>query len=190
MALDPIWRRRPVNEKRFDTIARGLARIEPRRRFVGGVLGGTLTFLTGPTAFANRGKLRRAHRGGQGQAETDSASDVLPEGVLAGGVWEETLEMCHYDPETGGYHIVPVSTVAVPEQLARGDTLYIDCCAPTDCFSTDCLTAKGCVSGACAFEPALNAPCDLGNGEYGICRSDAVCVQTSTGAQVAEAAVG
>jgi hypothetical protein len=190
MALDPIWRRRPVNEKRFDTIARGLARIASRRRVVGGVLGGTLTLLTGPTGIANRGKLRRAHRGGQGQAETDTATDVLPEGVLAGGVWEETLQMCHYDPETGGYHIVPVSTVAVPEQLARGDTLYIDCCVSTDCFSTDCLTAKGCVSGACAYEPALNAPCKLENGAYGICRSDAVCVPTSAGEQVAEVAVG
>src|SRR5215204_2429381 len=180
MALDPIWRRRPVNEKRFDTIARGLARIASRRRVVGGVLGGTLTLLTGPSAVANRGKLRRAHRGGQGQAETATASDVLPEGVLTGGVWEETLEMCHYDPETGGYRVVPVSTVAVPEQLARGDTLYIDCCVYADCASTDCLTATGCVSGACNFHVAINAPCHLDNGVYGICRGDAVCVPVSS----------
>src|SRR5829696_2202677 len=182
MALDPIWRRRPVNEKRFDTIARGLARIASRRRVVGGVLGGTLTLFTGPSAIANRGKLRRAHRGGQGQDETAAASDVLPEGVLAGGVWEETLEMCHFDPETGGYRIVPVSTIAVPEQLALGNTLYIDCCVPTDCTSTECLTAKGCASGACSFDVVLNAPCTLENGGQGICRSDAVCVETSTGA--------
>src|SRR5215208_1193934 len=180
MALDPIWRRRPVNEKRFDIIARGLARIASRRRVVGGVLGGTLTFLTGPTAFANRGKLRRAHRGGQGQAETDSASDVLPEGVLAGGVWEETLQMCHYDPETGGYRIVPVSTVAVPEQLARGDTLYIDCCVSTECSSTECLTATGCVSGACSFDVTVNASCTLETGATGICRGDGVCVPLSS----------
>src|SRR5215213_2396126 len=179
MAPDPIWRRRPMNEKQFDTIARGLARLASRRRVVGGVLGGALTLLTGPSAIAIRGKLRRANRGGHGQDET-TTSDVLPEGVLAGGVWEETLEMCHYDPETGGYRIVPVSTVAVPEQLARGDTLYIDCCAPTDCFSTDCLTATGCVSGACNFDVAINAPCNLENGVYGICRGDAVCVPVST----------
>ena len=107
---------------------------------------------------------------------------MLPEGVLVGGVWEETLEMCHYDPETGGYRIVPVSTVVVPEHLSRGDTLYIDCCVFTDCTSTDCLTATGCVSGACAFDVALNAPCHLGNGVSGICRSDAVCVPVSSGA--------
>ena len=173
-----------MNEKQFDTIARGLARLASRRRVVGGVLGGALTLLTGPSAIAIRGKLRRGNRGGREQDETDTASDVLPEGVLAGGVWEETLEMCHYDPETGGYRIVPVSTVAVPEQLARGDTMYIDCCVSTDCTSTDCLTATGCVSGACSFDVALNAPCHLGNGVFGICRSDAMCVPTSEGAAV------
>jgi hypothetical protein len=173
-----------MNEKQFDTIARGLARLASRRRVVGGVLGGALTLLTGPSAIAIRGKLRRGNLDGRGQDETDTASDVLPEGVLAGGVWEETLEMCHYDPETGGYRIVPVSTVAVPEQLNRGDTLYIDCCVSTDCASTDCLTATGCVSGACSFDVALNAPCILENGAYGICRSDAICVPTSEGAAV------
>jgi hypothetical protein len=110
---------------------------------------------------------------------------VLPEGVLVGGVWEETLEMCHYDPETGGYRIVPVSTVEVPDRLSRGDTLFIDCCVYSDCFSTDCLTATSCVSGACSYDVAINAPCHLGNGVYGICRSDAVCVPTSEGAVVA-----
>ena len=177
-----------MDEKQFDTIARGLARLASRRRVVGGVLGGALTLLTGPSAIAIRGKLRRANRGGHGQDETDTASDVLPEGILAGGVWEETIEMCHYDPETGGYRIVPVSTVAVPEQLARGDTMYIDCCVSTECTSTDCLTATGCVSGACSFDIALNAPCHLGNGVYGICRSDAVCVPTTEGSE--GAAVG
>jgi hypothetical protein len=174
-----------MEDTRFDTVARSLARASSRRRALGGVLGATFAMLTGSSAFANRGRIRRARRGGHGQEETATASDVLPEGVLVGGVWEETLEMCHYDPETGGYRIVPVSTVAVPERLSRGDTLYIDCCVFTDCASTDCLTATGCVSGACSFDVALNAPCHLGNGVYGICRSDAVCVPTSTSGQVA-----
>jgi hypothetical protein len=174
-----------MEDTRFDTMARGLARLSSRRRALGGVLGSAFTVLTGSSAIANRGKIRRAKRGGHGQDETATASDVLPEGVLVGGVWEETLEMCHYDPEIGGYRVVPVSTVAVPEQLARGDTLYIDCCVYSDCFSTDCLTAKDCVSGACSFDVALNAPCSLGNGAYGICRSDAVCVPTSMSGEVA-----
>jgi hypothetical protein len=169
-------------EHRFDTIARSLAQHSSRRRVLGGVLGSTLAVLTGSSISANRGKLRRARRGPHGQEETTTTSDVLPEGVLVGGVWEETLEMCHYDPATGGYDIVPVSTVVVPERLSQGDTLYIDCCVFTDCASTDCLTATGCVSGACAFDVALNAPCNLDNGVSGICRSDAVCVPVSSGA--------
>ena len=171
-----------MEDTRFDRVARSLARASSRRRALGGVLGGTFAVLTGSSALANRGKLRRARRGGHGQSETATASDVLPEGVLVGGVWEETLQMCHYDPETGGYRIVPVSTVAVPEQLSRGDTLYIDCCVSSDCTSTDCLKAKDCISGACSYDVALNAPCHLGNNVFGICRSDAVCVPTSTGA--------
>ena len=98
-----------------------------------------------------------------GRMKPPAPSDVLPEGVLTGGVWEETLEMCHFDPETGGYRIVPVSTIAVPEQLARGDTLYIDCCVSTECSSTECLTATGCVSGACSFDVAVNASCTSRN---------------------------
>jgi hypothetical protein len=169
-----------MDEMRFDTMTRGMARHSSRRGVLGGVLGATLTLVAGSSAMAIRGRLRRANRGGRGQDETASASDYLPEGVLVGGVWDETIEMCHYDPETGGYRIVPVSTVAVPEQLNRGDTLYIDCCASTDCTSTDCWIATGCVSGACSFDVALNAPCNLGNGVYGICRSDAVCVPVSS----------
>ena len=169
-----------MDETRFDTVARNLVRRSSRRRVLGGVLGTALPLVAESSAMANREKIRRGRRGGRGQDETATTSDILPEGALVGGVWEETLEMCHYDPETGGYRIVPVSTVAVPEQLTRGDTLYIDCCVSTDCTSTDCLTVKGCVSGACSFNVALNAPCHLGNGVYGICRSDAVCVPVSS----------
>ena len=52
-----------MDENRFDTIARGLARLSSRRRVLGGVLGGTLTLVTGSSAIAIRGKLRRARRG-------------------------------------------------------------------------------------------------------------------------------
>jgi hypothetical protein len=169
-----------MDEQRFDTMARGLARLSSRRGVLGGGLGTALTLLAGSSAIAARGKTRRARRGGQGQEETVTVTDALPDGVLAGGVWEETIEMCHYDPETGGYRVVPVSTIAVSEQLSRGNTLYIDCCVSTDCTSTECLTAKGCVSGACSFEVALNASCYLGPDQLGICRSDAVCVPVSS----------
>ena len=169
-----------MDETRFDTLARNLVRLSSRRRVLGGVLGTALTLLPGSSVVANRGKMRRGRRGSREQAETAATTDVLPEGILAGGVFEETLEMCHFDPETGGYRIIPVSTVAVPEQLARGDTLYIDCCVDTDCTSTECLTATGCVSGACSFDVALNAQCTLETGALGICRSDGVCVPVSS----------
>ena len=177
-----------MDETRFDTMARRFVRVSARaragsrRHVLGGVLGSMLVLKAGSSSLANRGKTRRGKYKRGGRDETADVSDVygtLPEGVLAGGIWEETIEMCHFDPETGGHRIVPVSTVAVPEQLARGDTLYIDCCVSTDCTSTECLTAKGCVSGACSFDVALNAPCTLGNGPQGICRSDAVCVPVS-----------
>jgi hypothetical protein len=168
-----------MDEKRFDTMARGMARLSSRRGVLGGVLGAALTLVAGSSAMANRGRLRRVNRGGRGQDETATASDYLPEGVLVGGVWEETIEMCHYDPETGGYRVVPVSTIAVPEQLQRGDTLYIDCCVSTECSSTGCWIATGCVSGACSYDVALNASCTLETGVLGICRGDAVCVPVS-----------
>jgi len=173
-----------MGDTRFDTVARSLAhataRASSRRRALGGLLGATFVVLTGSSTLANRGRIRRGRRGGQGQDETATTSDVLSEGALAGGVWEETIEMCHFDPETGGYRIIPVSTVAVPQQLTQGDTLYIDCCVSTDCTSTECLMAKGCVSGACSFDVALNASCTLETGAPGICRSDAVCVPMSS----------
>jgi hypothetical protein len=178
---NPIWRRQPMDEKRFDTLARSLApRHSSRRHVLGGVLGTAVTLLAGSSAMASRGKVRRAKRGNHGQDETATASDVLPDEVLVGSVLEETIEMCHYDPETARYRIVLASSVAVPERLSRGDTLYIDCCDPADCTSTDCLTATGCVSGACDFKVALNAPCHLEKDVFGICRSDAVCVPASS----------
>ena len=152
---------------------------------LGGVLGSMLVLKAGSSTLANRGKTRRGKYKRGGRDETADVSDVygtLPEGVLAGGVWEETIEMCHYDPELGGYRVVPISTVAVPEYLAIGDTLYIDCCIDIDCGWRPCLTSTGCISGACAYDATVNAPCDLGNGETGICRNDAVCVPTSPGA--------
>jgi hypothetical protein len=171
-----------MEDTRFDTVARSLAqasaRATSRRGALGGLLGATFAVLTGSSALADRPRNRRGRRGGHEQDQT--ASDALPDGILTGGVWEETIDMCHYDAETGRYRIVPVSTVAVPQQLNRGDTLYIDCCVSSDCTSAECLTATGCVSGACSFDIALNAQCTLETGALGICRSDGVCVPVSS----------
>ena len=181
-----------MDETRFDTVARTLAQGWSRRGLLGGVLGGSLALLPGSSSLANRGRIRRARdrRGQGGQDESVVIEGVLAPGALVGGIWEETLNMCQYDPESGGFRVVPVSTVAVPEHLARGETLYIDCCADTDCGWRPCLESTGCLEGACAYDATVNAQCDLGNGVMGICRSDAVCVPVSSGAQVSEVAVG
>ena len=62
----------------FDTMARSLARgsARSRRRALGGLLGATLAAVTGSSALANRGRIRRGRHGGHGQDETASASDV------------------------------------------------------------------------------------------------------------------
>ena len=179
-----------MDETRFDTLTRKLARVSSRRGVLGGALGGALTLLSGSAVVADRGRLRRRRDNRSGQDEPATIEGSLPPGVLAGGIWEETLTMCHFDPESGGYKVLPVSTTAVPEYLARGDTLYIDCCVDSDCGWRPCLTSTGCIEGACAYDATVNAQCDLENGAMGICRSDAVCVPVSTGAQVAEVAVG
>ena len=54
-----------MDEQRFDTMARGLARLSSRRGVLGGVLGAALTLVAGSSAIAARGKIRRARRGGQ-----------------------------------------------------------------------------------------------------------------------------
>ncbi len=135
-----------MDETRFDRMTRRLARGLSRRGMLSAVLGGTVALLTGSSSFANRGRIRRA-RDRRGQDEPVVIEGALPPGVLAGGIWEETLNMCQYDPETGRYHVVPVSTVAVPEHLARGETLYIDCCEVSDCGWLPCYRLTGCLQG-------------------------------------------
>jgi hypothetical protein len=179
-----------MDETRFDSMTRRLARVSSRRGMLSGALGGTFALVSGSAVLADRGRFRRRKDNRNGQDEPATIEGTLPAGVLAGGIWEETLTMCHFDPESGDYTVLPVSTVAVPEYLARGDTLFIDCCVASDCGWRPCLTLTGCIEGACAYDATVNAQCDLGNGATGICRSDAVCVPVSTGAQVAEVAVG
>jgi hypothetical protein len=135
-------------------------------RHLGGVLGGSLALLTGSSSLAT-GAESAARGTGARQDESVVIEGVLAPGALVGGIWEETLNMCQYDPESGGFRVVPVSTVAVPEHLARGETLYIDCCADTDCGWRPCLESTGCLEGACAYDATVNAQCDLGNGGHG-----------------------
>jgi hypothetical protein len=172
-----------MDGKQFDRVARSLTRQAPRRRLVGGLLGGALAAISGTTASAVKRRKRRG-RGGDGSdgAEEATGEVTLPPGTLAGGVWDETIQICHFDPERGEYRVIPVPTVTIPDYLNAGDTLFIDCCVDADCFGLACYTSSGCIEGACAYDPTPGVSCDRGDGTFGVCDDDGVCVSTVTAA--------
>ena len=163
-----------MDGNRFDALTRGLVRETSRRRALGGAFGGAVAILTGATAFAARDRVRRDDKDGDGVEDTTVAS-----GALAGGIWEESIAVCRFNPETGGYIVRNVSMISLPEHLNRGDTLYIDCCAYKDCRARECLTVTGCVEGACAYEATEGASCRLRGGVMGVCTRKGECVSTA-----------
>ena len=155
---------------RFDAVTRGLAAGTSRRRVLGGLLGGIVAVQSGGSAFA----VKRGKRRNRGGAATDTYP--LAPGTLAGGVFENSIEVCHFDPETGGYEILTVSPISIPDYLSLGDTLYLDCCVDAECGSLPCFTASGCIEGACAYDATPGATCALTDGTTGACDADGVCV--------------
>jgi hypothetical protein len=158
---------------RFDAVARGLVAAASRRTVLGGLLGGLIALQSGSSTLA----IKRRGRNGRRDDGVADPDDVAP-GTLAGGVWEDSIEMCSFDFETGEYEIIAVSPVAVAEHLDRGDTLYLDCCVDTDCEYRVCLVATGCIEGACAYDNTEGAPCDPGDGTTGVCDDRGVCLST------------
>jgi hypothetical protein len=169
-----------MDGKEFDRMARGLTSQSPRRQIVGGLVGVALAAITGSTASAVKRRKRR-DRGGDGSDGSAEATGeiTLPPGTLAGGVWDETIEICHFDPEKGEYRVMPVPTVNIPDYLNAGDTLFIDCCIDADCTGMACFTSSGCIEGACAYDAVPGASCDLGDGTFGVCDADGVCVSSA-----------
>jgi hypothetical protein len=165
----------------LDRIARGIALETSRRGLLGGLLGGTLAVLFGTPALAVKRRKRRGRRDGSGGTDGSETETMLPPGTLTGGVWEETLDICHFNAEKGRYEVIAVSTVSVPDYLNQGDTLFIDCCTDAECGVLPCLTPTGCIEGACAYDTVQGAPCALGDGTTGVCDADAVCVGSYTG---------
>lgn len=162
----------------FDRMARGLSRQGRRRQFFGGLVGSGLAVLTGTTVSAVKRRKRRGRGNGSDGSEEAVGEITLPPGTLAGGIWDETIQICHFDPEKGEFRIMAVATVTVPDYLNAGDTLFIDCCVDTDCVGLPCFTSSGCIEGACAFDPVPGVACDLGDGTFGVCDDDGVCVAT------------
>ena len=173
-----------MDGKRFDAAARGLAAATSRRNALGLVLGGA--FAAGATTPAMAQNRRRRRRRGDGEAEPADET-LVPPGTLAGGIWEETIAVCRFDAE-GGYEVVAISPTAVPDHLNRGGTLYLDCCIDADCPPRVCLTASGCIEGACAYDNLEGTTCYVEDGSPGVCGDDGTC--RSTGVAPAPMATG
>jgi hypothetical protein len=166
-----------MDGKQFDLIARGLARKAPRRRLLGGLLGAAVAALGGGSVSAVYRRKRKGHDGKDG----DETESDLPPGTLTGGIWDETIDMCHFDPEAGAYKVVAIPTTSVPDYLGQGDTLYIDCCESAECGVLPCLSPAGCIEGACMYDPVPGEFCALGDGTTGVCDDEGVCVVGVTG---------
>jgi hypothetical protein len=157
-----------MDDKNFDTIARGLASETSRRQALAGALSGAIALVTGGSTFAARRKRKRRGDGNEDEA-------LLVPGTQVGGVWDETIEICHFDWETGEHQVMAVSTPSLPEYLNLGDTLYIDCCVDTDCLPQRCLTPSGCIEGACMYDITEGASCVI-DGVEGVCDSEGSCI--------------
>ena len=164
-----------MDHTRFDELTRGLGKPAGRRQMLGTVLAGGLAMLAAESADAARRRKRKS-RGRNAKADDSDQTVELPPGTLAGGIWDETIDICHYNAETGGYDVTAVSTVLVPNYLNAGDTLYIDCCTDAECGPLPCLEPTSCVQGACAYDVVEGAACALSDGSTGYCNSDAECV--------------
>lgn len=167
-----------MDNTRFDALTRGMVQPAARRQLLTALLGGGLALLAGMPADAARRRKRKA-RGNEVAANDTDQTLQLPPGTLAGGIWDETIDICHYNAETGGYDVIPVSTVLVPNYLNAGDTLFIDCCTDAECVALPCLEPTSCVQGACAYDVVEGAACALSDGSTGYCNSNAECVVTT-----------
>jgi hypothetical protein len=170
-----------MDGKQFDLITRGLTRETPRRRVLGALLAGALAALAGTPVSAAKRRRRRGRGEGDDNEEIGTIESLVPPGTLVGGIWDETIDMCHFDSVTGEYAVIPVSTPSVPNYLNSGATLYIDCCVDTDCTLDPCLIPTGCIEGACSFDIAYGAACYRGDGSTGVCDKEGYCGPAASG---------
>ena len=166
-----------MDHARFDDLTRGLGERTGRRRLLGVLLAGGLAIVSTDATDAVRQRKRKSRKKGADTSTDNSDQTIeLPPGTLTGGIWDETIDICHYNAETGGFDITSVSTVLVPNYLNAGDTLYIDCCTDAECGPLPCLAPTNCVQGACAYDVDEGSACALSDGSTGYCNSDAECV--------------
>jgi hypothetical protein len=158
--------------KRFDSVARGLAQRRTRRGIFGTLGAATLVLAGGPSAFAAK------HRKAKNKSDDSGGGDSPIPGTQVGGIWDETIAICHFDAESGEVEVMEVSTPTVPQYLNAGDTLYMDCCVDVDCPKRLCLTSTGCIEGACSYDTAAGEACGMGDGTTGVCDKNAKCVSS------------
>jgi hypothetical protein len=170
-----------MDDQRFDTATRALAGATSRRLVLSGLVAAAAAFVGRSTVVA--AKPKRGGKGKNGRGDSDATG--LP-GTQVGGIWDESIEVCHFDFETGDYRIITVSTPALPDYLNRGDTLFLDCCVDTDCEARVCLVTTGCIEGACAYDVTGGASCVTSDGASGTCDKEGTCVPApvATGAVV------
>jgi hypothetical protein len=165
-----------MDGKQFDMMAREMS----RRRAIGSALGGAIALVTGSSVFAAKRNRRR-------RGDRNDEAPLVP-GTQVGGVWDETIEICHFDWETGEHQVMAVSTPSLPEYLNLGDTLFIDCCVDPDCLPQRCLTPSGCIEGACMYDVTEGAGCVI-NGAQGYCDGDGNCIAVAVPTPVSVAPV-
>jgi hypothetical protein len=160
-----------MDGRQFDVIARGIAGPTPRRRLLGGTLVGALAALSGGAVFAAKDRKKKGGNKNSDQSETD-----LPPGTLSGGIWDKTMQICHFDPDAGAYKVIAVPMTTVSDYFNQGDTPYVDCCDSSECGILPCLSPTGCIEGACMYDPVPDEACALEDGTTGVCDKDGVCV--------------
>ena len=186
MLLPRTGREAHVEDTRFDQLTRGIRSGTSRRGLFGLLAGGLFVATDRPLTEAVRRRRRRKRAEDAGGADTGVEELPIPSAALTGGIWEETMEICHFDVETGEISRMAVPTTTLPNFLNSGDTLYIDCCTDNECGYLPFYVPTGCIQGACAYDADVGASCALGDGTTGVCDSDARCVTGYASAQAPE----
>jgi len=145
-----------------------MARQRSRRGVFAALGGGALSIALGSHTFAAKKKRNK-------ESSDDSAGAAPNPGTQVGGIWDETIAICHWDPESGEVRVMEISTPTVPQYLNAGDTLFMDCCVDADCRKRLCLTATGCIEGACSYDTTTGEACGMGDGSTGVCNKNAEC---------------
>lgn len=152
-----------MDDKRFDTITRGLTRDTSRRRVVGGVLAGAMALLTGATALeAKPGGIGKGNKGGAGK-----------------GRGKTKAKICHFREETGDYKVLTLGAPGAENHLKNHeeDAPYVDCCPGDTCPPRECSAGSCDATGTCTYVVTEGALCQ---NDTGTCDALGACIPNTT----------